>query len=135
VEIILFAVVFIVKNAKKKKTRPLLKIFYLISPQQKHFTTKFQLILEATVQGYNFRFCPFLVIGHVTIIQISHTTDPYRYNHPYVVFLYFLVKQRDFHFRMYANDPETDPESSQGNILKIAMKYPGIQLKYPNEIP
>jgi hypothetical protein len=36
---------------------------------------------------------------------------------------------------MYANDPETDPESSQGNILKIAMKYPGIQLKYPNEIP
>jgi hypothetical protein len=35
---------------------------------------------------------------------------------------------------MYANDPETDPESSQGNILKIAMKYPGIQLKYPNEI-
>jgi hypothetical protein len=112
-----------------------LKIFYLISPQQEHFTTKFQLILEATVQGYNFRFGPFLVIGHVTIIQISHTTDPYRYNHPYVVFLYFLVKQRDFHFRMYANDPETDPESSQGNILKIAMKYPGIQLKYPNEIP
>jgi hypothetical protein len=36
---------------------------------------------------------------------------------------------------MYANDPETDPESSQGNILKIAMKYPGVQLKYPNEIP
>jgi hypothetical protein len=28
-----------------------------------------------------------------------------------------------------------DPESSQGNILKITMKYPGIQLKYPNEIP
>jgi hypothetical protein len=36
---------------------------------------------------------------------------------------------------MYANDPETDPESSQGNILKIAMKYPGIQLKNHNEIP
>jgi hypothetical protein len=43
---------------------------------------------------------------------------------------------------MYANDPETDPESSQGNILKITMKYPGIQLKSPgmqlknrNEIP
>jgi hypothetical protein len=35
---------------------------------------------------------------------------------------------------MYANDPETDPESNQGNILKIAMKYPGVQLKYPNEI-
>jgi hypothetical protein len=35
---------------------------------------------------------------------------------------------------MYANDPETDPESSQGNILKITMKYPGVQLKYPNEI-
>jgi hypothetical protein len=71
-----------------------------------------------------------VVIGHVTIIQILHTTDPNRDNHPYVVFLYFLVKQRDFHFRMYANDPE----SSQGNILKITMKYPGIQLKYPNEI-
>jgi hypothetical protein len=28
-----------------------------------------------------------------------------------------------------------DPESSQGNILKITMKYPGIQLKYPKEIP
>jgi hypothetical protein len=68
VEIILFAVVFIEKNATKKKNRTLLKIFYLISPQWEHFRTKFQLILEATVQGYNFRFCPFLVIGHVTII-------------------------------------------------------------------
>ena len=52
----LFGVVFIEKNAKKKKNGTLLKIFYLISPQQEHFRTKFQLILEATVQGYNFRF-------------------------------------------------------------------------------
>jgi hypothetical protein len=31
---------------------------YLISPQQEHFEIKFQLILEAIVQGYNFRILP-----------------------------------------------------------------------------
>jgi len=36
----LFGVVFIKKNAKnEKKNAALLKIFYLISPQQKHFRT------------------------------------------------------------------------------------------------
>jgi len=35
-----FGVVFIKKNAKKNKKKvALLKIFYLISPQQKHFRT------------------------------------------------------------------------------------------------
>jgi hypothetical protein len=83
----LFAVVFIEKNAKKKKKNgTLLKVFPLISPQQEHLRTKFQLILEAIVQGYNFHFCPFLVIGHVTIVPIFHWMDPVRYNHPYVVF-------------------------------------------------
>jgi hypothetical protein len=77
VEITLFHVVFIQKNkTKKQKNVVLLKIFYLISPQWEHFKTKFQLILEATVQGYNFRFCLFLVIGHVTIVLISHWMDP-----------------------------------------------------------
>jgi hypothetical protein len=61
----LFAVVLIEKNSKKKKNGTLLKIFPLISPQQEHLGTKFLLILEAIVQGYNFHFCPFLVIGHV----------------------------------------------------------------------
>jgi hypothetical protein len=56
----LVGVVFIEKNAKKKKKNAaLLKIFYLISPQWKHFRIKFQLILKATVQGYNFRFVQF----------------------------------------------------------------------------
>jgi hypothetical protein len=91
----------------------LLKIIYLISPQWEHFRTKFQLILQAIVQGYNFRFCLFLVIGHVTIIPISYQMDPDSYNHPYLVFLHFLVKQSsDFLFWMYANDPDMDPESS-----------------------
>jgi hypothetical protein len=53
---VLFAVVFIEKKAKYTKKLSAHKIFNLISPQQKHFMTKFQLILKATVQGYNFQF-------------------------------------------------------------------------------
>jgi hypothetical protein len=94
----LFAVVFIEKTAKKKKNGLLLKILYLISPQREHFRTKFQLVLEAIVQGYNFRFCLFLVIGHVTIILISHQMDPDMYNHSYLVFLYFLVSKSEISF-------------------------------------
>jgi hypothetical protein len=43
----------------QKKNGTLLKIFPLISPQQEHLRTKFQLILEAIVQGYNFHFVHF----------------------------------------------------------------------------
>ena len=63
------------KTQKTKKNAALLKIFYLISQQQEHFRMKFQLILEATVQGYNFHFWLFLVIGHVTIVPICHWMD------------------------------------------------------------
>jgi hypothetical protein len=80
------------KMQNKIKNGTLLKIFPLISPQQEHLRTKFQLILEAIVQGYNFHFCPFLVIGHVTIVPIFHWMDPDRYNHPYLVFLHFWVQ-------------------------------------------
>jgi hypothetical protein len=63
--------------------------------------------------GLQLSFCLFLVIGHVTIIPISHQMDPDGHNHPYLVFLHFLVKQSsDFYFWMYANDPDMDPESS-----------------------
>jgi hypothetical protein len=86
------------KTQNKKKNWTLLKIFYLISPHREHFRTKFQLILEAVVQGYNFRFCPFLVIGHVTMVQISHWMDPDRYNHLYLVFLHFLVQPDEISF-------------------------------------
>jgi hypothetical protein len=37
------------------------------------------LILEATIQGYNFRFLTILVIGHVTIIPTPHWMDPDKY--------------------------------------------------------
>jgi hypothetical protein len=52
----LFGSVSMEKNAQNKKNRALRKIFYLISPQQEHFRTKFKRILEATFKGYNFRF-------------------------------------------------------------------------------
>jgi hypothetical protein len=52
----LFGSVSMEKNAKNKKNGALRKIFYLISPQQEHFRTKFKQILEATFKGYNFRF-------------------------------------------------------------------------------
>jgi hypothetical protein len=94
----LLAVVFIEKNAKDKKNKTLLKIFPLISPQQEHLRTKFQLILEAIVQGYNFHFCPFLLIGHVTIVPIFHWMDPDRYNQPYLVFLHFLNQPDEISF-------------------------------------
>jgi hypothetical protein len=56
----LFGFVFMEKNAKnQKKNVALLKIFYLISPQREHLRTKFQLILEGILQGYDFRFSPF----------------------------------------------------------------------------
>jgi hypothetical protein len=44
------------KTQKTKQNAALRKIFYLISQQWEHFRTKFQLILKATVQGYNFHF-------------------------------------------------------------------------------
>ena len=44
------------KMQKTKKNAALFKIFYIISPQGEHFRTWFKQILEATVQGYNFRF-------------------------------------------------------------------------------
>jgi hypothetical protein len=75
------------KTQKKKKNWTLLKIFYLISPQREHFRTKFQLILKAVVQGYNFRF-----------VQISHWMDPDRYNHLYLVFFTFWFNQMKFPF-------------------------------------
>jgi hypothetical protein len=70
----------------------LLKIFYLISPQQEHFRMKFQLILEATVQGYNFGIC--IILGNWSCDHIPTTClmDPDLSNHPYLVFLHFLVR-------------------------------------------
>jgi hypothetical protein len=50
------------KMQNKNKNGTLLRIFYLISPQQEHFRTKFQLILETTLQGYNF--CLLTIFGN-----------------------------------------------------------------------
>jgi len=55
---------------------------------------QFQLILKATVQGYNFCFLPFLAIGHVTILLTAHWINPDSYNHPYVAFLHFFGQTR-----------------------------------------
>jgi hypothetical protein len=84
------------QNAKCKN-RTLLKIFYLISAQQEHFRTKFQLILETTLQGYNFYLltifgncscdhCPdVLTLAGIIIILI-------------LFFITFSSKQVRFHF-------------------------------------
>jgi hypothetical protein len=48
------------KMQKTKKKPVLRRIFYLISPQQEHFRTKFKQILEAIVCGYNFHFLTIL---------------------------------------------------------------------------
>ena len=58
VEIMLFDVVFIEKNAKDKNAA-LRKISYVISSQWEHFGAQFKLIWETTVKGYNFCFSIF----------------------------------------------------------------------------
>ena len=77
------------KTQKTKKNTILLKIFYLISQQPEHFRTKFQLILEATVQGYNFRF--FTIFGNWSCDHCPNMPlDGHRYyNLPYVVSFFF----------------------------------------------
>jgi hypothetical protein len=51
-----YLVLFSWRKIQKKKNAALRKIFYLIFSQQEHFRTKFKWIVEAMLQGYNFRF-------------------------------------------------------------------------------
>jgi len=48
-----------------------------------------------------FIFLLILEIGHVTTFLTTYCMDPDRYNHPYLVFLYFLVKLSDIFFLGY----------------------------------
>ena len=73
------------KTQKTKKNAVLFKIFYLISPQQGHSRTWFKLILEATVQSYNF--CFLTILGNWSCDHPpNNAMDPERYHHPYPVF-------------------------------------------------
>ena len=90
VEIMLFDVVFIEKNAKDKNTA-LRKISYVISSQWEHFGAWFKLIWVTTVKSYNFCLFLFLEIGHVTYLPTTHGMDLNTQNHHDIVSPNFLV--------------------------------------------
>ena len=60
------------------------------------------------MQGYNFYFWLFLVVGHMTTLSTTYQMDPDRCNHLYLVFLHFLVKPGE----IFELNPDMDPESS-----------------------
>jgi hypothetical protein len=78
-----------------------LKIFYLISPQQKHFRTKFQLIVEATVQGYNFGISTILGNWSCDHLPTTHLIDPDLSKSFISCFSAFLVKTDEILFLGY----------------------------------
>ena len=98
----LFGVVFIEKNTKKKKKiwsywKSFTSYLHNRSTLECNSNWFWKLQYKATT----FVFWPFLVIGHVTIFPTLHWVDPERCNHPYLVCLHFLVKLGEISFLGY----------------------------------
>ena len=89
------------KRKKQKKTRRFWKSFtsYLCNGSTLEHNSNWFGKLQSSAT--TFVFWPFLVIGHVTIIPTPYQMDPDRYNHPYLVFLHFLVKPDEVSFLGY----------------------------------
>jgi hypothetical protein len=86
------------QNKKYKKNTALRKIFYLISPQREHFRTKCKRILEAMMQGYNFRF---LTILGSWSCDHPPQMDPDMYHHSYLGLFHCLDISNDITFFGY----------------------------------
>ena len=68
-----------------------------------------QTILEATVQGFNFRSELFLDMGHVTTILMTYC---WILTGIIISMSFLFTVWSDFSFGVYADDPDINPESS-----------------------
>ena len=80
------------KCKKQKKTRCFSKSFTSYLHKGSTLEHDLNRFWKPTVQGYNFHFDLFLEFSHVTTLPITYWLDPDRYNHHYLLFPHFWVK-------------------------------------------